>query len=528
MAYNKIQDNFWIDEKVRSWDFKTRMIALYLLSNQHRYSEGFYRLPLSYIAEDMELKQKEILKAVERLSKDNFIKYDRKNSMILIINALKYQPLQNINHCKAALNKLDELPASPLLKDFICQAEKYNPKFYNFLKKESKNYRFLKEGFSEKESIDSSLKKGIKTEKRKGLAAKEINSQALTQALTPAPAQTQTQSKTNGSQNEDIIFINKKFKNKKLKVEKKLKPAEKLCCYLIELIEKNNPRASVPKKDPSDSLFKKWATEIDRLKRLGPVGAKAKENKGYSLEEIRNIISFSQQDQFWKSNILSAKSLRKQVIKLENKMKNSKFNTSNNKTNMLKKLYVAAKEEEKKMQRSECIKILSYLNTCYNNRFKFPKPNDEEGTDLMIEVWFDLLKYYEYPLVVAALKKLIIVKPQWPPTPGEIVKEIEKLIQPDSAKISAGEAWYLALEAVRKYGYYNSKQGMESLPPAVREAVRNFGGFAALCHSQDTSFVKNQFIKLYQEVDLKRKENTLLPKPFKKKLLLISEEKEVQ
>lgn len=52
MAYNKIQDNFWIDEKVRSWDFKTRMIALYLLNNQHRYSEGFYRLPLSYIAED--------------------------------------------------------------------------------------------------------------------------------------------------------------------------------------------------------------------------------------------------------------------------------------------------------------------------------------------------------------------------------------------------------------------------------------------------------------------------------------------
>ncbi|MFW6280954.1 MAG: replicative helicase loader/inhibitor [Halanaerobium sp.] len=180
------------------------------------------------------------------------------------------------------------------------------------------------------------------------------------------------------------------------------------------------------------------------------------------------------------------------------------------------------------MQKSECIKLLSYLNNCYNNRFVFPKPNDKPATDLMVEVWFDLLKYYQYQLVVAALKKLIINKPEWPPTPGEIVREAEKLMLPEAAKISAGEAWHLALEAVHKYGYYNSKKGMESLPPAVREAVRNFGGFAALCHSQDTSFVKNQFIKLYQEVELKRKDTAYLPKPFKKKLLLISKEKEVE
>jgi len=182
------------------------------------------------------------------------------------------------------------------------------------------------------------------------------------------------------------------------------------------------------------------------------------------------------------------------------------------------------------MEKSECIKILSYLNNCYNNRFKFPKANDKDGTatKLMVEVWYDLLQYYEYQLVVAALKKLIINRPQWPPTPGEIVQVAEKLMLPDASKISAGEAWYLALEAVHKHGYYNCKDGMDSLPPAVREAVRNFGGFAAFCHSQDTSFVKNQFIKIYQEVELKRKDTAYLPKPFKKKLLLISEEKGAQ
>lgn len=177
------------------------------------------------------------------------------------------------------------------------------------------------------------------------------------------------------------------------------------------------------------------------------------------------------------------------------------------------------------MHKSECVKILSYLNNCFNNRFQFPIPNDEEGSDLMIEVWYDLLKYYDYQLVVAALKKLIINQPQWPPTPGEIVKEVEKITLPDSAKITAGEAWHLALKAVRKYGYYKSHEGMKSLPPAVRETVRNFGGFAALCHSKNTNYVKNQFIKLYQEVKSKNKETAFLPKPFKKKLLLISNNK---
>jgi hypothetical protein len=345
MAYNKVQDNFWIDEKVRNWDFKTRMIALYLLSNQHRYSEGFYRLPLSYIAEDMSLEQKEILNAFAILTEDNFIKYDRENSMILIINALKYQPLQNINHCKAALNKLDELPASPLLLDFINQAEKHNLKFYKFLKKESKNHGFLKEVFRSRKATAKEKKNGLQPKKKEGLKTDAEDSQALTQALTQTLTLTPAQIKTNVDQNEEIIFFKQEFNND-FKVAN-LSPVEELCCYLIELIEKNNPRASVPPKDPSDPLFKKWAKEIERLKRLGPVGAKAKDNKGYSLQEIRDIISFSQQDQFWKNNILSAKKLRKQVIKLENKLKSSKSNTSSQNTDLLKELYLAAKEEEK-------------------------------------------------------------------------------------------------------------------------------------------------------------------------------------
>jgi len=255
----------------------------------------------------------------------------------LIINALKYQPLQNINHCKAALKKLEQLPKSPLLKEFIEKAQLYNPKFYQLLKKQSQNIKFLQIAFQEISNNDLNLTqtKGLKLDLAEGLQSEAKDSQAPT----PVPILTQTLDKE-----AEIIFKDNQ--------NPELKELEKLTCYLIELIENNNPRAPLPAKDPANSLFKKWYKELERLHRLGPVGANADEKKGYSFQEIEAIINFSQQDQFWKNNILSARALRKQVIKLENKMKSSKYSKSNQKTDMLKNLYLAAKEEEEQNEKN--------------------------------------------------------------------------------------------------------------------------------------------------------------------------------
>ena len=92
--------------------------------------------------------------------------------------------------------------------------------------------------------------------------------------------------------------------------------------YLKEKILENNKRAQVPKSSPQD--MEKWATELDRLNRLGPVGAKESEEKGYTWDEIKEIIDWCQDHNFWKSNILSAGKLREQIVKLENQMKNDR------------------------------------------------------------------------------------------------------------------------------------------------------------------------------------------------------------
>jgi len=91
----------------------------------------------------------------------------------------------------------------------------------------------------------------------------------------------------------------------------------KAALYLRNRILSNNPRARVPRDDPEDPLMQKWAQEMDRLHRIGPPGG----NKGYSWEEIRQLIDFSQDDDFWQANILSAGKLREKCIQLENQMR---------------------------------------------------------------------------------------------------------------------------------------------------------------------------------------------------------------
>lgn len=59
-----------------------------------------------------------------------------------------------------------------------------------------------------------------------------------------------------------------------------------------------------------DSLMQKWAVHIDRLSRL---------NKR-TPEHIEKVITWCQADDFWRPNILSTQTLRKQIEKLEAQM----------------------------------------------------------------------------------------------------------------------------------------------------------------------------------------------------------------
>ncbi|MBO8161365.1 MAG: hypothetical protein H0Z24_06975 [Thermosipho sp. (in: Bacteria)] len=122
---------------------------------------------------------------------------------------------------------------------------------------------------------------------------------------------------------ENAVTKEKEEKNKWAnRSPEELKEIESLTKLLIEKILKNNDRAKVPKEGTKQ--FENWMSEIEKLNRLGLPGC----NKGYSFDEIRKVIIWCQNDDFWKRNILSAKKLREKFDKLFLSA-NFKPNTSN-------------------------------------------------------------------------------------------------------------------------------------------------------------------------------------------------------
>lgn len=81
----------------------------------------------------------------------------------------------------------------------------------------------------------------------------------------------------------------------------------KLAVYLSSMIHNNNPAA----KQQSESDLQRWARDFDLMIRRDKRTA----------HDIYDVMAWSQQDTFWKSNILSASKLREKYDQLSVKMK---------------------------------------------------------------------------------------------------------------------------------------------------------------------------------------------------------------
>ncbi|MEC2288626.1 Replication protein O [Bacillus velezensis] len=113
------------------------------------------------------------------------------------------------------------------------------------------------------------------------------------------------------------------IKNEKnVKNEKNIKPSRlkyEICDmenaeYLFKEIQNNNPDAKKPN-------LEKWANEFRLIR----------ERDKRTDQQIKYLINWSQQDSFWKTNILSPASLRKQFDRLVTKIKSDKEQKKANK-----------------------------------------------------------------------------------------------------------------------------------------------------------------------------------------------------
>ncbi len=292
--YSKVFVKIWHSKDFRMLSEEGKMLFLYLLTSPHRNMGGFYYLPLPYLCFDVGLDEKRITKALQELADRDMALYDFDAQVVLIKKWFCYNPIENENQAKGLNKQLAEIPKSKLFKPFV-----------NCVKEYCKYIESILKGFDIPSENPS-----------------ETLSEPYTKPGTGTGTGTVTVTGTEDSPNppgpDPLSDPQGPFDNSQEEPKyTEGSPPYRAAIYLRNRILENNPRARVPNDDPGDPLLQKWAQEMDRLNRIGPPGG----TSGYSWQEIRDLIGFSQEDDFWQANILSASKLREKCVQLENQMK---------------------------------------------------------------------------------------------------------------------------------------------------------------------------------------------------------------
>lgn len=116
--YHSVSPNLW-DKKFRSLNANVQRIYLYIRTCRHRHSEGLFPLPIEYVKADTGASGEEVAAAFDSLTKEGFITYDWENEVVLDRLALhEYEPA-GPKQITGALNKIEQVPRTPLKEELL-------------------------------------------------------------------------------------------------------------------------------------------------------------------------------------------------------------------------------------------------------------------------------------------------------------------------------------------------------------------------------------------------------------------------
>lgn len=128
---------------------------------------------------------------------------------------------------------------------------------------------------------------------------------------------------------------------------------------------------------------------------------------------------------------------------------------------------------------------------------------DKQITEFVADMYYDILKNYDYPQVEVAIKKVIAThKYNTLPKPADILEYLE-----GSPSDKSLIAWLKAKEAVSKGGYVAS---IEFDDPIISHCLESLGGWQWFCDVpiDELPFVEKRFRDLYNTL---RKRDIALP-----------------
>ena len=160
------------------------------------------------------------------------------------------------------------------------------------------------------------------------------------------------------------------------------------------------------------------------------------------------------------------------------------------------------------MNKAETVQVITLLAGNYDSIAK----KDATQNQLMINTWQECLGALDYNLVLQAVKKTIIESP-YPPTIHEVRKNAIELINPTTKKTGI-EAWNEAIGMISN-GLYMTEEQFNNYSPEVKRFFGSVNQVKQLAMETINTVTKGQFLKQYDILVQRDKEERLLPEPMK-------------
>ena len=132
----------------------------------------------------------------------------------------------------------------------------------------------------------------------------------------------------------------------------------------------------------------------------------------------------------------------------------------------------------------------------------------------LIRGWKMTLEDYSYMQAAAGLKTYFKSDTKgFPPSPGQVVDCIHKIIKPQSDELTGLEAWALVRRAISN-SIYNAETEFDRLPKAVQRAIgspANLREMASLDIEQVETVEQSHFIRNYEAMVKRLAEDAKMP-----------------
>lgn len=176
------------------------------------------------------------------------------------------------------------------------------------------------------------------------------------------------------------------------------------------------------------------------------------------------------------------------------------------------------------MNKTETVQVITLLAGNYDSIAK----KDTTQKQLMINTWHECLGDLDYKLVLQAVKKTIIESP-YPPTIHDIRKNAIEMVNPDTTR-TAIEAWNEAYGMISR-GLYMTEEQFNEHSPEVKKFfgnVRQVKELAKTDANTVNTVTKGQFLKQYEIIAERKKQQKLLPEQMQNMIGQLAEKMDIK